>query len=110
MRTAWFLAMLFSWLLTSAVPGFADGKVFARPDVHAKVEIPNQQALIFHNAGVECLVIETTILGAGTNFGWVVPLPGEPKVQPVSESFFPSLQKAFEPRLSRPRRGRQGAG
>lgn len=99
MRTAWFLAVLFSWLLTSAVPGFADGKVFAQPDVHAKVEIPNQQALIFHNAGVECLVIETTILGAGTNFGWVVPLPGEPKVQPISESFFPSLQKAFEPRL-----------
>jgi hypothetical protein len=92
-RSAFFLAAKFSG------DRGADGKVFARPEVHAQVEIPNQQALIFHSTGVECLVIETAFLGEGTNFGWVVPLPSEPKVQPVSESFFPSLQNAFQPRL-----------
>ncbi len=86
-------------LICSAASGFADGKVFAQPEVFARVEIANQQALISHHAGVECLVIETTFLGEGTNFGWVIPLPREPKIQPVSESFFPSLQKAFQPRL-----------
>jgi hypothetical protein len=87
-------------LLFNATPSvFADGKVFARPEVQAKVEIPNQQALIYHSGGIECLVIETAFLGEGTNFAWVVPLPGEPKVQAVSEGFFPSLRQAFKPRL-----------
>lgn len=99
MRTAWFIPVLFSLLFNSAERGFADGKVFARPEVQAKVEIPNQQALIYHSGGIECLVIETTFLGTGTNFAWVVPLPGEPKVQPVSEGFFPALRQAFQPRL-----------
>lgn len=99
MRTPGRLALLAFLLISSAPAGFADGKVFARPEVLAKVEIPNQQALIYHGAGVECLVIETAFLGEGTNFGWVVPLPSEPKVQPVAESFFPSLQQAFQPRL-----------
>lgn len=93
------MPVLFSLLFNSAERGFADGKVFARPEVQTKVEIPNQQALIYHSGGIECLVIETTFLGAGTNFAWVVPLPGEPKVQPVSEGFFPALQQAFQPRL-----------
>ena len=99
MRTPGRLALLILLLVNSAPTGLADGKVFARPEVLAKVEIPNQQALIYHGAGVECLVIETAFLGEGTNFGWVVPLPSEPKVQPVAESFFPSLQQAFQPRL-----------
>lgn len=86
-------------LVNPAVTSFADGKVFARPEVQARVDIPNQQALIYHNDGIERLVIETAFLGEGTNFAWVVPLPGEPKVQPVSESFFPSLRQAFQPRL-----------
>jgi len=93
------LAVIILLLLRSAETGLADGKVFAQPEVIAQVEIPNQQALISHRAGVECLVIETTFLGEGTNFGWVIPLPNEPKIQPVSESFFHSLQKAFQPRL-----------
>jgi hypothetical protein len=99
MRTAWLLPVLISLLINSAETGYADGKVFARPEVLAKVEIPSQQALIYHSDGVECLVIETAFLGEGTNFAWVVPLPGEPKVQPVSESFFLSLRQAFQPRL-----------
>jgi hypothetical protein len=93
------MPVLFSLLFSSAEKGYADGKVFARPEVQAKVEIPNQQALIYHSDGVECLVIETAFLGEGTNFAWVVPLPGEPKVQPVSESFFAYLQQAFQPSL-----------
>jgi len=99
MRTAFLLLLLGTLLINSAETGFADGKVFAQPEVLAKVEVSSQQALIYHSDGVECLVIETAFLGEGTNFAWVVPLPGEPKVQPVSESFFISLRRAFQPRL-----------
>ena len=64
-----------------------------------KVEIPNQRALINFSHGVERLVIETSFLGQGTNFAWVVPLPSVPEVKPVSESLFSGLRQAFQPRL-----------
>ena len=77
----------------------ADGMVFSEPEVHAKIGIPNQQALIQFADGVEELVIETSFLGEGTNFAWVVPLPSVPEIEPVSENFFPGLQQVFQPRL-----------
>ena len=50
------------------------------PEVYyAKVEIPEQQALIHYSGGVERLVIETSFPGEGTNFAWVVPLPSTPE-------------------------------
>ncbi len=85
------------FLLSTGI-ALADGMVF--PEVYyAKVEIPNQQALIHHSGGIEHLVIETSFLGEGTNFAWVVPLPSTPEVKPVSENFFAGLQQAFQPTL-----------
>lgn len=98
MRALIGVAALCVWGLSIAT-GLGDGKVFGRSEVQARVTIPNQQALISHQAGTECLVIETAFLGRGTNFGWVVPLPGEPRVTAVSEDFFPALRTAFQPRL-----------
>lgn len=83
-------------LPTSAL---ADGMVFSKPDVYAKIQIPNQQALIQFAGGVEEMVIETSFLGEGTNFAWVVPLPSAPQIQPVPENFFPELRQVFQPRL-----------
>ncbi len=75
-----------------------DGMVV--PEVFApRVEIPNQQALIHWANGSERLVIETSFLGEGTNFAWVVPLPSVPEVKPVAEDFFTKLRQPFEPRL-----------
>ena len=79
--------------------GVADGKVFARPEVQAKVEIPNQQALIYHSGGLECLVIDTAFLGEGTYFAWVVPLPAEPKeAAGFRKAFFPPCNRRFNRR------------
>jgi hypothetical protein len=76
----------------------ADGMVV--PEVFfPKVEVPNQQAFIHCADGIERLVIETSFLGEGTNFAWVVPLPSAPEVKPVSEDFFTNLRQAFQPRL-----------
>src|SRR5512136_27353 len=99
MRRARALKIFWVLCLTlAATPVFADGKVFAE-FFYPKVEIPNQQALIHFSGGVERLVIETSFLGQGTNFAWVVPLPSEPEVKPVSEGFFSGLQQAFQPKL-----------
>jgi len=93
LRNFWVLC-----LTLSAGPALADGKVV--PEVfYPKVEIPNQQALIHFSKGVEHLVIETSFLGQGTNFAWVVPLPSAPEVKRVSEDFFRGLRQAFQPRL-----------
>src|SRR5512133_3036622 len=54
--------------------GLAGGRVVPE-EFLPKVQIPNQQALICYSDGVERLVIETSFLGEGTNFAWVVPLP-----------------------------------
>jgi hypothetical protein len=76
----------------------ADGMVVPE-GFFPKVEIANQQALIHWADGIERLVIETSFLGEGTNFAWVVPLPAAPEVKPVSEGFFINLQQPFQPRL-----------
>ena len=49
---------------------------------YARVDIPDQRTLI-HSNGVERLVIETSFVGPGTNFAWVVPLPSVPTIEPV---------------------------
>jgi hypothetical protein len=82
----------------SSAPTAADGKVF-RQIFAERVETPNQQALIHFSEGAEDLVIETTVLGAGTNFAWVVPLPAPPEIAPVSEDFFTNLGRTFRSRL-----------
>lgn len=99
MQRARFRGRLFMLcFLFSTELALADGMVF--PEVYyAKVEIPDQQALIHYSDGIERLVIETSFLGEGTNFAWVVPLPSTPEVKPVSQSFFANLQQAFQPRL-----------
>jgi hypothetical protein len=94
--TIWLLLL---WLIGAGPAAFADGKVFSRHEVRVKIEIPNQQALIHFADNIEDLVIETSFLGEGTNFAWVVPLPAAPEIEPVPVSFFPSLQQAFQPRL-----------
>jgi hypothetical protein len=82
------LALCFIVATRSAL---ADGMVVPQ-EFYPKVQIPNQQALIHCADGVERLVIETSFLGEGTNFAWVVPLPAVPEVKPVSEGFFINVQ------------------
>jgi hypothetical protein len=85
-------------LMASAGWALADGMVFPEA-VHAKVEIPDQQALIHFSGGTQRLVIETSFVAEGTNFAWVVPLPSTPLITPVSADFFQGLQYAFQPEL-----------
>ena len=86
------------FLLAATRLAFGDGIVFSEVN-YAKVQIPSQQALIHCSGGVERLVIETSFLGQGTNFAWIVPLPSAPEVKPVSENFFGNLRQAFQPEL-----------
>lgn len=75
-----------------------DGMVVSEP-AQPLVEIPDQRALISFANGVERLVIETSFLGEGTNFAWVVPLPAAPKIEAVSPGLFADLELTFQPRF-----------
>lgn len=77
---------------------WADGKIFTRA-VAVPVTTPDQRAMLHFTNGVERLVIETSLVGPGTNFAWVIPLPSTPKIDVVSTNFFEYLNLAFQPKL-----------
>lgn len=90
--------LLILFPLLCCVSVWADGKVFSRA-VAAAVKVPDQRAMLHFSKGVERLVIETSFIGEGTNFAWVVPLPSAPKIEAVSTNFFQRLSVAFQPKL-----------
>src|SRR5512137_938443 len=91
-------AVLFFCLL--AIPGriLADGCVIA-PTAVAKVQIPDQRALIHFANGTETLVIDTSFQGEGTNFAWIIPVPSVPQIEAATQGLFPTLQGLFAPKV-----------
>jgi hypothetical protein len=80
-------------------PGaFGDGCIIT-PTAFAKVQIPDQCALIHFDQGTETLVIDTSFKGEGTNFAWIVPVPSAPKVEIATTGLFPTLQMIFQPEI-----------
>lgn len=88
------LLLLLAWVGAA----WADGKVMGRM-VATSVTTPDQRAMLHFSNGVERLVIETSLVGDGTDFAWLVPLPSEPRIEVVSKGFFRHLAASFEPNL-----------
>ena len=82
----------------SPIAALADGMVIPER-AFALPQIPDQQALLHYVNGTETLVIETSFVGQGTNFAWVVPLPAAAKIKPASTGLFPTLQTIFQPEV-----------
>jgi len=80
-----------------ALSAWADGVVISRAVIVPT--IPDQRAMLQFSNGVERLVIDTSFVGPGTNFAWVVPLPSTPKVEAVSTNFFANLNLAYQPQI-----------
>ena len=85
-------------LVLASCSAFADGKIFARVAA-VPVITPDQRAMLYFSNGVERLVVETSFIGEGTNFAWVVPLPSAPNIEAVSTNFFGYLNMAYQPEL-----------
>jgi hypothetical protein len=92
------MRLLCSFLPLLCSSAWADGKVFSRA-LAVPVKTPDQRASLCFSNGVERLVIETSFVGGGTNFAWVIPLPSTPKIEEVSTNFFEFLNMAFQPKL-----------
>jgi hypothetical protein len=93
---AWGLFLAWLVLLPASVLG--DGG-FIPSTAFAKVEIPDQRALIHFANGKETLVIDTAFKGDGTNFAWIIPVPSVPAVEPATTGLFSTLQTIFQPRI-----------
>jgi hypothetical protein len=92
------LAFCVVWFLIAAPAAYGDG-CFIPPTAFAKVEIPDQRALIHFDKGMETLVIDTSFKGEGTNFAWIVPVPSAPKVETTTTGLFPTLETIFQPQI-----------
>lgn len=89
---------LFLLLLLPAI-ALADGMFIPPVALPAKITVSDQRALICISNGTERLVIETRFTASGTNFAWVVPLPGKPVIEEVTTGLFPTLQYLFRPQI-----------
>ena len=89
------------WLfcLLMAPPWLRGDGCFIPPTAFAKVQSPDQRALIHFDQGTETLVIDTAFKGDGTNFAWIVPVPSAPKVGVATPGLFPTLQTIFQPKI-----------
>lgn len=76
----------------------ADGKVFSQVTA-VKTTTPDQRALLHFANGTETLVVETSFVGSGTNFAWVVPLPAAPEITAVPRTVFTNLERLFQPEV-----------
>ncbi len=91
-----FILILF--LAGSETTVHGDGTVIS-PTANARIEMPDQQALIHYAEERECLVIETRFIGPGTEFAWVVPLPAVPEISAVTSGLFPTLRYILRPQV-----------
>lgn len=69
----------------------ADGMVIPPPNYW--IEETGQKAVIFHEKGVETLVLSTSFRGDAKDFAWIVPSPSKPDVSKGTQEVFTNLQK-----------------
>jgi len=82
-------------VLTASSAACADGKIFSVADA---IREPNQKALIWHEDGRETLILQVKYEGGG-DFGWVVPVPGRPKLDTAPPHLFAELAWITRPEV-----------
>src|SRR5580765_376263 len=108
----WFFAMAVlmaaDWLCPGVV--WADG-CFVLPfkwNKQKDINEPTQKAIIFRDGRKEELILQVKYEGPASRFGWLVPVPGLPKVERGSMECFYELSRYKQEHME-PRRVRGGA-
>jgi hypothetical protein len=90
------------WVGTDAA--FADGKFFRRLEVADEPGITAQRAVVAFKDGVETLIVQSDIDGAGESFGWLLPLPAEPtSIEPCQPMTLNALTSIVRPEFGKPK-------
>ena len=90
-----------SLILSIAAPcALADGCYYPESMYSSLPAITAQRALVIHRLGIERLIIESSFVGEGKNFGWIVPVPEKPlDIQAVNPGFLKTLSLCAQPKI-----------
>ena len=79
----------------------ADGKYFPEQAYKKSPAIPSQRAIIVYKDGTEKLTIESSLEGEGKEFGWIIPLPGQPtKFEKATPGLIKTLSQCIQPKIT----------
>jgi HEAT repeat protein len=74
----------------------ADGKFIQIAHVPKAPKIPHQRAIVKFQDGMETLIIESTLNGAGDRFGWIIPVPTTPiRIEQTTSGLLGTFQQQF---------------
>jgi len=78
---------------------FADGVYL--PEIKKKIpNIPVQRALLKYRNGIETLIVESSLNGDKSNYGWIIPIPNLAlKFEKASPGLFKTLSLQLQPRI-----------
>src|SRR5215217_1057841 len=79
------------WLCT--LTALADGCFVFKWNKNIDINEPTQKAIILYDAGREDLLLQVKYEGPLQEFGWLIPVPGEPKVERGSMDAFYELSQ-----------------
>ena len=103
------LATALAWLV-AAPDAHADGCFVFRWNKQKDINEPTQKAIIVHDQGREELVLQVKYEGPAEDFGWLIPVPGLPKVRKGSMDCFYELSKLTQERFGDGRGATLSAG
>jgi hypothetical protein len=94
------------WIALLAACAFLCGPVkadgcFVWRNENIDIHEPEQKALIYYFDGLEDLVLSVRFEGAPEEFGWIVPLPAQPKLFAEDASIFECLSRETQDRQYR---------
>ncbi len=72
---------------------FADGCFVFRWNKQKDINEPTQKAIIFHDQNREDLILQVKYEGPAEDFGWLIPVPGQPEVRKGSMQPFYELSR-----------------
>src|SRR5882762_1106222 len=94
--TSLLLAASFMLVGTST---FADGCFVFRWNKQKDINEPTQKAIIFHHQNREDLILQVKYEGPAEDFGWLIPVPGQPEVRKGSMQPFYELSRLTQERF-----------
>ena len=90
------LAATFMFVGTST---FADGCFVFHWNKQKDINEPTQKAIIFHDQNREDIILQVKYEGPAEDFGWLIPVPGQPEVRKGSMQPFYELSRLTQERF-----------
>src|SRR5882762_11903808 len=85
--------LIASIVMIATASTYADGCFVFRWNKERDINEPTQKAIILHDQGREDLVLQVKYEGPAEDFGWLIPVPGQPDVRKGSMQPFYELSR-----------------